>query len=383
VDYNILIIGGGAWGLSTAYNLSKKGVKNIAVLEKNYIASGQSGHTSAIVRQFYSSEITAKIAQLSLNFFKNFKNNIGYDAKFKQTGLIVVSYDKDSIMNTVNKLTKLDIQYHILDKTSLSNLDPNLNLKEDEVAVYEPEAGYADPIETTWAFAKASKEMGVKILEGEKVVSIQKEDKYVVKTSTKEYKTSKLLIAAGVDSPKIVSNLNINLPIYLIPFPVCYIKRPNNFESLNYVFFDFSVSYYTRPEGEDQIVVGAVHPQMSYSSAEGYEPDEAFHWSKINTEVASRPDYETLKAYTEGLLARFNNLKDVKIVRDLMPYIDITPDWEPIIDEVEEDLFVACGSSGHGFKLSPIVGRILADLISEKEVKFIDINPYSIKRFKL
>jgi len=382
MNKNILIIGGGAWGLSTAFHLANQGVKDILVLERNYIASGQSGHTSAIVRQLYTNETTAKIARMSLEFFRKFKENVGYDLDFNQVGLVVVSFEKDSMLSTIERLKNLGIRYEVLNNESLKSIDKNLKVRDDEIAIYEPEAGYVDPIETTWNFAKAAMDKGVQIIEGEKVVSIGKKEGWIVKTTNREYNASKLVVAAGIETPKIVSNLGLNLPVYLIPFPICYIKRPYNFSSLNYVFFDFSVNYYTRPEEPSQIIVGAVHPQMSYSSAEGYVPDEIFHWSKVDTEVSHRADYETLKAYLEGLRFRFDNLKEIKVVRDLMPYVDITPDWEPIIDEIEEDLYIACGSSGHGFKLSPMIGRMISELVIYKKSKVIDAKPYSIKRYR-
>jgi len=74
--YDVIIIGGGAWGCSTAMNLSKRG-KKVLVLERGYLAYAQSGHTSAIIRQFYSHEETAKIAMLSLRYFRDFKQKTG------------------------------------------------------------------------------------------------------------------------------------------------------------------------------------------------------------------------------------------------------------------------------------------------------------------
>lgn len=382
MNKNVLIIGGGAWGLSTAFHLAKSGVKDIIVLERSYIASGQSGHTSAIVRQFYTNETTAKIAKMSLEFFKRFKENIGYNLDFNQVGLVVISFEKDSMLKTVEKLRKLGIRYEVLNHESLKNVDNNLKIRDDEIAIHEPEAGYVDPIETTHAYAKAALDKGVQIIEGEKVVSIKKGEDWIVETTNKKYITKSLVIAAGIETPKLVNSLGFDLPIYYIPFPLCYIKRPEGFKSLNYIFFDFSVNYYTRPEEPNQIIIGAVHPQMSYSDAAGYVPDENYYWSKVDTEINYRADYETLKSYVEGLKFRFENLKEVKIVRDLMPYVDITPDWEPIIDEIDENLFVACGSSGHGFKLSPMIGKIISELVMFKESKVIDIKPYSLKRYK-
>ena len=382
MNKNVIVIGAGVWGLSTAFHLAKEGIKDILVLEKNYIASLQSGHTSGIVRQLYSNITTAKMARLSLEYFKNFKNNVGESLYFNEVGLLAISFEKDQLLDTVKKLESLGIKYEMFDSNSIKKLDRNLKIRDDEIAVFEPEAGYLDPIEVTWAFAKSARNKNVQINEGEKVLSIsKKEGKWIVRTTSKEYVANKLIVTAGTETPKLIKDF-VDLPVYIIPYPLCYFKRPREFDSLKYIFADFSLNFYVKPEDMNQFVMGALHSQMSYAGTEGFVPDEFFHWSKVDTEIYRRPDYETLKAYIEGLQSRFENLKEIKIVRDLMPYVDITPDWEPIIDEIDEGLFVACGSSGHGFKLAPIIGKVISELIIYGEAKTMNIEPYLLKRFK-
>jgi len=381
--YDVIIIGGGAWGCSTAMNLSKRG-KKVLVLERGYLAYAQSGHTSAIIRQFYSHEETAKIAMLSLRYFRDFKQKTGFDAHFRQTGLLVISDDSESIKRTVEVLKKIGAKCELLDKDRVKEIEPSISLSNDEVFAFEPDAGYVDPIATVWGFAQCAKGFGAQILEGVKVKKISRQKDWIIESDKGTFESEKVIVAAGTNTPFLIRDLGFNLPIYLFPFPMCYYRRPYGAKSLMRVIFDSTNNYYARPEGESEILVGPMHDEMTYAESSAIAVDKNLYWADKNPDWIGRIDFDLSSAYSRALSIRFPELSEIHPSRDFVPLLDVTPDWQPIIDELPgfDGLFVACGSSGHGFKLSPLIGEILADfVISGKPPSFA--RAYSLSRFRM
>ncbi len=157
-----VIVGGGVMGTSIAYHLTQRGVRRVVLLEKNYLGSGSSGKSGAIIRTHYSTEITARMALKSLHTFTHFADLIGGHAGFVQTGMVIVApaADAASLRHKVDVLTELGINNRLLSVEELRDLQPDLYTDDLNVAAYEPESGYADPAGTTFAFATAARAGG-------------------------------------------------------------------------------------------------------------------------------------------------------------------------------------------------------------------------------
>jgi sarcosine oxidase subunit beta len=389
VKYDTLIIGGGAWGCSTAFHLSRNRNANgkIAVIERGYIPYGQSGHTSAIIRQFYASPSTARLAKLSLAFIRNFRKFTGSDPFFKRTGMLVISDERDEISRTVDVLRRERIRCSVIERSEALRLEPGIFIGEDETVAFEPDAGFVNPAAATSGFAGAAERNGVSIFQGTDVSEIRRTaDGWSVKTNRGFFDAIRLVIVAGTNTPRLAFMAGLQLPVYMLSFPVCYFLRPKRFKSARRVIFDGVNDYYSRPEGNDQILLGAMHSEMSYGSASAFTLPESMHWSKCDPDFLGRVNFETVSGFSSGFLSRFPGMKHAVVCRDFMPYIDITPDWEPILDSAasfgHDDLYIGCGSSGHGFKLSPMAGKILSELVTDGRVSSADVSAYSISRFK-
>ena len=389
MKYDTVIIGGGAWGCSTAFHLSRnpdEGGK-IAIIERGYIPYGQSGHTSAIIRQFYANASTARLAKLSLRFFKNFRKHTGSDPFFTRTGMLVISNDKDEIGRTVGVLGREHIRCSVIDRDEALRLEPGMFIGEDDTIAYEPAAGFANPAAVTTGFARAAELNGVSIFQGLNVNEIRRNaDGWSVTTTSGVFETRKLVIVAGTNTPRLASMAGLRLPVYMLSFPVCYFIRPKGFKSSRRVIFDGVNNFYSRPEGSDQILLGAMHSEMSYGDASAFSLPESMHWSRCDPDFTARVGFDVASAYASGILSRFPAMKNAVVCRDFMPYIDITPDWEPILDSAAssgyDNLFIGCGSSGHGFKLSPMVGKIMSEFVVDGRSRSIDASAYSISRFE-
>lgn len=387
MDFDTIIIGGGAWGCSTAFHLSSISRRRICVLERGYIPYGQSGHTSAIVRQFYSNPSTALLAKLSREFFEDFVGRTGITLRYSKTGMLVVSDEADDIGETVDVMRRQGIECSIIDADMARELEPGMSVSSGETIAYEPDAGFVNPVDATRGFAKAAEGKGVSISQGTDVTSITRASGgWLLRTTRGEMRAENIVIAAGTNSPRLAAMAGLELAVYMLPFPVCYFLRGGNSTSANHVVFDTVNNFYSRPEGTDQILVGAMHSEMSFGDGGSFTLPDEMHWSRNNPDVVGRVDYDTSLAYASGIRARFPALGDMGIYRDMLPFIDITPDWEPFIDSASgrgfDGLFVGCGSSGHGFKLSPMVGRMLAELVDSGKTTQ-DGRAYRLDRFRV
>lgn len=370
-----VVIGGGCNGASVAYNLAKRGVTDVALLEKSFLAFGGTGKSSAIVRQHYSNEETAKMAVESLRVFQNFEKQVGENSGFTQTGFLVLVGPKDleGLEANVAMQRKVGIDTRVISSEELKELEPEIRTVDLAAAAYEPESGFADPVSTTSSFAKQAENMGVKILVKTEVTGIRTDAGKVrsVLTNRGEIETGVVVNAAGVWGARIAEMVGIRLPLTPTRHPVCYMRSPDGFREIKRIVVDYPNGIYIRPEAiPGRFQVGSIDPNIS-----GLEIDPDNYNEGIG--------FETISTYATKLTSRFPRMEmGVSMGGFSGPY-DITPDWHPILDRTRvEGFYLAVGFSGHGFKLCPAVGRLMAELITEGRTSGIDIRFFRFSRFE-
>ncbi len=158
VNCDILIVGGGVMGTSIAWQLAKRKAGRVVLLEKSYLGAGSSGKSGAIVRQHYSNKLTASMAQKSLRVYEQFHDIVGGPPVFTRTGKVLIVNEKDKPGLDVNlkMQQELSIDVRAVPAQVLADIDPNARLKEDEIAVYEAEAGYVESVQVVASYAEAS-----------------------------------------------------------------------------------------------------------------------------------------------------------------------------------------------------------------------------------
>ena len=164
--YDVIIIGAGIMGCSTALELSKRGLK-VAVLEKSTIGTGSTGKSSAIIRQHYSNEVTARMAHHSLGVFQNFSDAVTGECGFAQAGFLVLTSASDvkGLQENVALHRGLGIETEILNRDEIRKRWPYIALGETTLAAYEPQSWYADPNLTLNGYAQAAKDHGARVLQ--------------------------------------------------------------------------------------------------------------------------------------------------------------------------------------------------------------------------
>ena len=369
----IVIIGGGITGCSLAYNLALHGANNIILVEKSGIGSGGTSRSCAILRTHYSIEYNLLHAAASLNFFKNFKEILGMDAGFRQTGYLILGPEQHKEqMETVFSLQKANgIDTATLTSKEASSIHPMLDLTAIPVIGYDSMSGYCDPILATQGYAQRASELGVTILpETEATTIINNNGRYTIHTNDDSIETPTVAVIAGPWSNLLLRDLGIELPYVVTKHKVLNIDFREKYNPSWPIVKDLTTpaKLYFRPTPDSQMIIG--------TGDHGEDTNDLDNTFKDNV---GNNHIDSIKAHLRRLMP---NLTISDNIRGWTGPYDIPPDWNPIVGNVEghEGLYVAAGFSGHGFKLAPSIGENLA-LTMLAQAPNLTIEPYSLQRF--
>ena len=366
---DVVIIGGGISGVAIAYNLAKKGVKNIVVIEKSYLASGATGRCGAGVRQQWGTEMNCRVAMESIKFFETANEELQYDRdiEFKQGGyLIVASTEKEDLQFQKNVALQrsLGMEVEYMTPKEATRIVPYLNTENLTSATFCQKDGHLNPFLATDAYAKAAERLGVEIYTYTEVIGINTKNGKVtgVLTNVGEIFTNTVVNAAGGYSKNIADMVNIDIPVYserhqiLVTEPVEQMQGP--------MVMSFSLNIYCQQTPHGSFIMGR---------GDDKEPRDlrvTSSWQFLD---------EMAKTVT-NLLPPLGNLR---LVRQWAGLYNMTPDRQPIYGAVDgvEGFYLAVGYSGHGFMFAPMTGLLMSEIILGEKTS-IDISSLDLGRFK-
>ncbi len=354
---DVLIIGGGVMGASIAYQLAMQHAGRIVLLERQALGNGTTGRSGAIVRQHYSNEFTVRMAKASLAVFQHFDDLVGGDCGFITTGMLVMVDEQGAEALRANVAMQQDqgVNTKLINAEEISQVAAEYNGEGVALACYEPDTGVADPMATTHCFAKRARDYGATIREGVAVTRILTQNGRVtgVQTTQGDVHAAIVVLAANVWSMALAQAIGIALPIMATRHPMTVLRRPHDFggrQGLHAVGLDLTRHIYLRPDLGGVTLVGSTEDVLVASDpdnyAQGLTEEEIAHFRRM----AGRSIPALARAVPRGGWAGI---------------YDDTPDYHPILDRLAayEGLYCAVGFSGHGFKLSPIVGEWMAQFI--------------------
>ncbi|MBI3914445.1 MAG: FAD-binding oxidoreductase [Chloroflexi bacterium] len=352
---DVVIIGGGITGTSAAFCLAQRGVK-VALVEKRFIAAGATGKSTAIIRQHYSNEITAKMALASVRVFQNFNAQVGGECGYVKTGFVILvnARDRQGLEENVAMQKRVGIDVRIVNAAELLELDPGMRVTNDILGAYEPDGGYADPAFAAANLANAAKKLGAEILQSTVVTGIAMNGGRVagVQTNAGKISAPAVVNCANAWAPAIAKMVGVDLPIEASRHQVATFQRPPDHKSPHLAAGDFVHNIYFRPEA-GLTFVGSIDPDDAKNIA---DPDQ----------YNESADFEFIAQMSARICERYPFMKQALSKGGWTGIYDVTPDWHPIIDEAPRGsgVFHAAGFSGHGFKLGPAVGVMIADMVT-------------------
>ncbi len=370
---DVVVVGGGVLGASTAYHLARRGGARVVLVERGSIASGPTGYSSAIIRQNYSNPVTARMAFESVGFFQHFAELTRGECGYHRTGCLslAAAADQDALRENVKMQRAVGIDVRQITINEAMAIEPHLLLDGSEAVAYEADAGYADPTLTASGMAQWAGEHGVELRLNSPVQRLVVEHERVrgVMTERGVIHASTVLVAAGPWTNTLLQPVGVSLPIEVNRHGVYVFGRPAGFHGEHPVVGDFPNGVYFRSEGADLTLVGS----LETLTEDAADPDD----------FAPRVTLEESVPYAEKLMRRFPIMVDAVSRGGWAGLYDVTPDWHPILDAIEEipGLYVAAGTSGHGFKLSPAIGRLLAGLVTGDAESIADLRPFRRDRF--
>ncbi len=364
-----IIIGAGVMGTSTAFQLVQRGVKRVVVLEKNSIAAGSSGKSSALVRMHYSYLPEARLALASLPWFQEWADRVGGRCGFTRTGFFrLIDPGKEALLRqNVDRLRGIGVNTELISGDDLKHMDANANVEDVEVAAYEPDSGYADGHSTANAFMDAARRGGATIHQGVTVTGFQVQGDRIqgVETDAGTFSAPIVISTAGPWSGPLLRRIGINLPLVPSRHQIMILERPADL-SHDHVYISPG-SLYFRPDSAGLTLVG-------YGAGEDHVDPDTYR-------DAVDDDHQIEGA--ARLAHRMPAMQQAGMRRGYAGCYTVTPDGKMIVDHAPgvEGLYLGTGFSGTGFKISPAVGIALAELATEGAATTVDVSAFSATRF--
>ncbi len=371
--FDVIIIGAGIMGSATAFELSKRGLK-VALLDKTTLGVTSSGKSSAIIRQHYSNELTARMALHSLRVFQNFSEQVGGECGFTPTGFaaVVDAKDQAGLEANVAFQQSLGIKTELISPEALRELMPALETDDLVSAVYEPESGYADPYLTVTSYANAARQAGTQLFLDTAVTGIRFSGGKVVGVDTPngQFDAPLVLNSSGAWGAQVAQMAGVDAPINSCRVQVAFFRRPAGQEAAHPVFADFIRATYFRSETGGLTLVGLIDPGEAKAIV---DPDHYFEGV----------DDAFVMDAGERLISRYPAMEQSQVTGGYAALYAITPDWHPIVDELipGSGLFICAGFSGHGFKLGPAVSVMVADMMTNASAPSFDPHLFRLSRF--
>lgn len=365
---DVVVIGAGVMGASIALHLAQAGAGRVLVLEKNTVCSGNTRKSGALVRMHYTYAPEVRLAVAALPVFQNWRDTIGGECGFTETGFLMVvgPRDVDKLRRNVAMLQGCGVTTEVVARDRIRDLQPEARTEDVGAAAWEPHSGYADPVATTLSFMAAARRLGVVVEEGVRVdrVVVQGGRVSGVETSAGPVSCGAVVCAAGPWSRYLG-----DFPIEPTRAQIAFFERPASLSN-QMVYIDTVAGMYSRPHGTDLSLGGiGAWGETRVSNPDSYNEQ-------------NDPDY--VPEVQRRLGRRLPPLGRAAYVRGHAGLYDVTPDARCILDKDvgASGYYVAAGFSGTGFKLSPAIGRAMAELVLQGASRSVDIEPFRLSRFQ-
>jgi sarcosine oxidase subunit beta len=367
---DVVIVGAGIMGVSTAYHLARRRAGRIVVLERDDVCSGSTALASGGIRHQYANRIGIELTRHSIETYERFQDEFGVDPQFRQHGyliLVTTAAEHAQAEQNVALQRGLGVDVTLLSPDDVHRRYPYLATSDLRGATWSPRDGYADPHLATTAIAARARDLGVTIRTGSEVTGFARAPARVDGVETRDGAVSApiVVIATGAWSGSVGALAGVELPVTPLrrskfitaPFPFEKIPAATPF------VIDPHLGISIRREGAGILMgIGRREEAGSFSTA---------------------LDWSLAEPLVERAVRRAPVLADARLMRTWTGLYEMTPDQTGIVSAVPgvAGLHVIAGFSGHGFMHGPIAGQLMAELIVDGRATTLDIAPLELGRF--
>lgn len=347
---DVVVIGAGAIGASIAYQLGRRGARDVVVLERDTVGAGSTSKAAGGIRVQFGTRVEIEFSQRGIAFFKRFEDEMGVPCDFHQEGYLFVVTDEATLARfraNVALQQSLGADVRMIAPDDARALVPSLNVDDALAAVWGPTDGYASPNDVVQAYAARARALGARIVEGTPVTGIRLESGRVaaVETPAGVIATRLVVNAAGPWAPLVGRMAGLELPV---DPRRRHIFVTDAFDGVRHplpLVTDCGSGFYCRSEqGAVLMSPGDIGDATAYEAQ--------VDWSVLETAV-------------EKAVRRIPALEGAQVRHAWAGLRPLTPDGRAVLDWAPgvEGLFLAVGFCGHGFQHSPAVGEVVASLL--------------------
>ena len=367
---DVLVVGAGIMGVSTAYHLARLGAGRVVVLERDTVCSGSTALASGGIRHQYANRLGVELTTHSIVTYERFREEFGVDPNFRQHGYLILIATEDELTTARRSVAlqrSLGVDVELLDPAAIRALCPYLNTDDLLGATYTPRDGYADPYLCTTAIAARARDLGVVIEQGCPVLGFVRHGDRVtgVTTAAGPREAGAVVIATGAWSGVVGQLAGVDIPVrphrrhkfMTAPFPADRIPAATPF------VIDPHRNFSLRREG----------PGLLLGHGRRDEPDG----------FATEIDRSLEPAVVERAIHRAPALAEAELMRAWAGLYEMTPDQTGIVSAVAgvAGLHVIAGFSGHGFMHGPIAGQLMAEMLVRGRAQTMDASALDLARF--
>ncbi len=366
---DFVIVGAGVIGCATAYNLALRG-HSVIVLEKDEsIGNGGSSRNGGGVRQSGRDARELPLAMYAVeNIWPGLSDELGADVEYVKRGNLRLGKTEHHL-EILQGLARTGVEHgldmRMLDANEVREMNPFLS---DEVigASWCPTDGHANPLRTTLAFYRRARELGVRFISGVQVTGVRKLHGRACQVATTMglYEGDDVILAAGLGTRTLAASVGIDVPMHgLLIEALVTEMEPTMFPQM---LGTADADFYGHQTAHGSFVFGG---DSGLEEANGYA-------GGVPTSSVTAP------AICRSIMKYVPRLADAKIVRTWSGWEDESADGVPVISSIDEvpGLTIACAFTGHGFGISPIVGRLVAELACGEETT-LDVSAFRYDRF--
>jgi 4-methylaminobutanoate oxidase (formaldehyde-forming) len=370
----IVIIGAGIVGVNVAYHLAKMGRKDVVLIEKGEIASGESSHAAGLVTQFATSQTLMQFRKYSIELYSGLK-------LFDHVGSLRVASSPEQLKEmerSVSRANAIGMEAGIISPAEALKIMPQISKQNLYGAIYLPRDGQLDPYTTTTSMARFAKEMGVEVLTNTRVIALELSARgniQKVVTDQGSIKTEIVVNAAGMWAPQVAAMAGIHIPTTPVDHQHIALKAVpgNEFPPTTPCLRDPDNLVYMRQEAGG-LVIG------------GYEPNplarwiDGVPWEHGGTTLPA--DYDRFEQLLEGAIRRIPFIDQAGIITLVCHPGAYTPDSQPMLGPIAgaHGMWIAAGMSLNGYGGAGGIGKLMAEWIIGGESP-LDVYAYRATRF--